>query len=225
MVFLFSIIIFFLLVIVIWSISTLFCAIYNKVAKGQIIAKLDTSQTKAQKAVLIAQKERAIATLKELQTGPRVEVIAATRASLTQEQAKLQELQTGPRVEVIAATRASLAQELAKLQELQTGTRTEDIEAARSAVLDLEEQVELAQLREKRREELYKQGAISQEQLDEASTQTDTLNARLKRGRSELEKLQTGTRHEQIEAQKARVRLGDVRGGSPTPEKDFFSKL
>ena len=204
----------------------------EKVAKGEIIAQLDTSQTQAQKAVLIAQKERAIATLEELQTGPRVEVIAATRASLAQELAKLQELQTGPRIEVIAATRASLAQELAKLQELQTGprveviaatqaslaqelaklqelqtgTRTEDIEAARSAVLDLEEQVELAQLREKRREELYKQGAISQEQLDEASTETDTLNARLKRGRSELEKLQTGTRSEQIEAQKARVR-------------------
>jgi len=178
----------------------------EKVAKGEIIAQLDTSQTQAQKAVLIAQKERAIATLEELQTGPRVEVIAATRASLAQELAKLQELQTGPRIEVIAATQASLAQELAKLQELQTGTRTEDIEAARSAVLDLEEQVELAQLREKRREELYKQGAISQEQLDEASTETDTLNARLKKGRSELEKLQTGTRSEQIEAQKARVR-------------------
>ncbi len=178
----------------------------EKVTKGQIIAQLDTSQTKAQKAVLIAQKERAIATLRELQTGPRVEVIAATRASLAQEQAKLQELQTGPRVEVIAATRASLAQEQAKLQELQRGPRTEDIEAARSALLDLEEQVELAQIREKRREELYKEGAISQEQLDEASTETDTLNARLERARSELEKLQTGTRSEQIEAQKARVR-------------------
>ena len=204
----------------------------EKIGKGEAIAQLDTSQTQAQKSVLIAQKERAIATLKELQTGPRVEVIAATRASLeqekatlkelqtgprveviaatqaslAQEKAKLQELQTGPRVEVIAATRASLEQEKAKLQELQTGTRIEDIQAARSVVLDLEEQVELAQLREKRREELYKQGAISQEQLDVASTETDTLNARLKRGRSELEKLQTGTRSEQIEAQKARVR-------------------
>ena len=204
----------------------------EKIGKGEAIAQLDTSQTQAQKSVLIAQKERAIATLKELQTGPRVEVIAATRASLeqekatlkelqtgprveviaatqaslAQEKAKLQELQTGPRVEVIAATRASLEQEKAKLQELQTGTRIEDIQAARSVVLDLEEQVELAQLREKRREELYKQGAISQEQLDVASTETDTLNARLKRGQSELEKLQTGTRSEQIEAQKARVR-------------------
>ena len=204
----------------------------EKIGKGEAIAQLDTSQTQAQKSVLIAQKERAIATLKELQTGPRVEVIAATRASLeqekatlkelqtgprveviaatqaslAQEKAKLQELQTGPRIEVIAATRASLEQEKAKLQELQTGTRIEDIQAARSVVLDLEEQVELAQLREKRREELYKQGAISQEQLDVASTETDTLNARLKRGRSELEKLQTGTRSEQIEAQKARVR-------------------
>ncbi|NEQ40072.1 MAG: efflux RND transporter periplasmic adaptor subunit [Okeania sp. SIO3I5] len=204
----------------------------EKVAKGEAIAQLDTSQIRAQKAVLRAQKERALATLKELQRGPRQEVIAATRASLAQEQARLQELQRGPRQEVIAATRASLAQEQARLQELQrgprqeviaatraslaqeqarlqeleTGTRSEDIEAARSALLDLDEQVELAQLREKRREELYKEGAISQEQLDEASTETDTLNARLERARSELEKLETGTRIEQIEAQKARVR-------------------
>ncbi|MGD1712804.1 HlyD family efflux transporter periplasmic adaptor subunit [Dapis sp. BLCC M172] len=204
----------------------------EKVTKGQAIAQLDTSQTKAQRAVLTAQKERAIANLRELQRGPRVEVIAATRASLAQEQAKLQELQRGPRIEVIAATRASLAQEQAKLQELQrgarveviaatraslaqeqarlqelqTGPRTEDIEAARSALLDLEEQVELAEIREKRREGLYKEGAISLEQLDEAATETDTLNARLERAQSELEKLQTGTRSEQIEAQKARVR-------------------
>ncbi|NEP06512.1 MAG: efflux RND transporter periplasmic adaptor subunit [Okeania sp. SIO2G4] len=204
----------------------------EEVTKGTAIAQLDTSQTKAQKAVLIAQKDRAIATLKELengarpeviaatraslaqeqaklrelQTGPRPEVIAATRASLLQEQAKLQELQTGPRPEVIAATRASLLQEQAKLQELQTGPRTEDIKVARSGVLDLEEQLNLARLQEKRRQELYTEGAISQEQFDEASTQADTLQARLEQAKSELEKLETGTRREQVEAQQARVR-------------------
>ena len=204
----------------------------EEVTKGTAIAQLDTSQTKAQKAVLIAQKDRAIATLKELQngarpeviaatraslaqeqaklrelqTGPRPEVIAATRASLLQEQAKLQELQTGPRPEVIAATRASLLQEQARLQELQTGPRTEDIEAARSGVLDLEEQLNLARLQEKRREELYTEGAISLEQFDEVSTQADTLQARLEQAKSELEKLETGTRREQVEAQQARVR-------------------
>ena len=178
----------------------------EEVTKGTAIAQLDTSQTKAQKAVLIAQKDRAIATLKELENGARPEVIAATRASLAQEQAKLQELQTGPRPEVIAATRASLLQEQARLQELQTGPRTEDIEVARSGVLDLEEQLNLARLQEKRREELYTEGAISQEQFDEASTQADTLQARLEQAKSELEKLETGTRKEQIEAQRARVR-------------------
>jgi len=203
----------------------------EKVTKGQAIAQLDTSQIRAQKAVLIAQKERAIATLKELQRGPRQEaiaaaraslaqeqatlrelqrgprqeVIAASRASLAQEQATLRELQRGPRQEVIAASRASLAQEQARLQELETGSRREDIESGRLALVDLEEQVELAQLREKRREELYKEGAISQEQLDEAATETDTLNARVDRARSELERLETGTRIEQIEAQRARV--------------------
>ena len=204
----------------------------EKVTPGKVLAQLDTSQTKAQRAILIAQKDRAIATLKELQTGarpeviaatraalaqeqaklrelqtgPRPEAIAATRASLAQEQAKLEELQTGPRPEAIAATRASLLQEQAKLEELQTGARIEDIEVARSAVIDLEEQLKLARLQEKRRQELYTEGAISQEQFDEASTQADTLQARLEQAQSELEKLQTGTRREQVEAQQARVR-------------------
>lgn len=151
----------------------------TQVSTEETIARLDTSQLEAQRSGLVAQRGQAEAVLTELQNGPRQETIAATRASLAQEKARLQELQTGPRIE--------------------------DIDAARSRVRDLEEQLELARLQTQRRDNLYREGAISLEQFDEASTQEDALRARLAASRSELEELQTGTRPEQIQAQQAQV--------------------
>ncbi|MEL6224999.1 MAG: biotin/lipoyl-binding protein, partial [Cyanobacteria bacterium J06627_8] len=60
-------------------------------------------------------------------------------------------------------------QSQALLRELEVGPRQEDIDAARSRVQDLENQLQLSRIQETRREYLYEEGAISQEQLDEAS--------------------------------------------------------
>lgn len=151
----------------------------DQVVIGEAIATLDTRQLQAQRSGLIAQKDRAIATLTELQNGPRQETIAATQALLAQEQARLRELQAGPRVE--------------------------NIDAARSRLQDLEEQLELARLQTQRRRDLYTEGAISREQLDQVRTTEDSLKARIDEARSNLTELQTGTRPEQIDAQMAQV--------------------
>ncbi len=151
----------------------------DQVVQGEAIATLDTRQLQAQRSGLIAQKDRAIATLTELQNGPRQETIAATRALLAQEQARLRELQVGPRVE--------------------------NIDAARSRVRDLEEQLELARLQTERRRDLYTEGAISREQFDQVRTTEDSLKARIDEAKSNLTELQTGTRPEQIDAQVAQV--------------------
>ncbi len=151
----------------------------DSVAQGAPIGRLDTRQLQAQRSRLLAQKDQAIATLTELQNGPRQETIAATQALLTQEQARLRELQTGPRVE--------------------------NIEAASSRVQDLEEQLKLARLQTQRRRALYTEGAISREDLDQLVTAEDSLQARINEARSNLTELQTGTRPEQIQAQQAQV--------------------
>ncbi|MEO0456191.1 MAG: efflux RND transporter periplasmic adaptor subunit [Cyanobacteria bacterium P01_A01_bin.114] len=105
---------------------------------------------------------------------------------------------------------AQRRQALARFQELQQGPRAEDIAAAQAAVQDLQAQVELARLQQQRRENLYAQGAISREELDERAFSADALANRLQQAQSQLEELQTGTRVEQITAQDAQVEQFDA---------------
>lgn len=101
---------------------------------------------------------------------------------------------------------AQKAQAVAVLQELQNGPRTEVIAAARATVGDLKYQLELERIKRDRRERLYKQGAISKEQLDEVTFNQNALSDRLAGSQSRLNELETGTRKEQIAAQQAVVR-------------------
>jgi len=101
---------------------------------------------------------------------------------------------------------AQKAQAAAVLQELQNGPRLEVIAAARAQVIDLQSQLELERIRQTRREYLYKEGAISKEQLDEVAFNQNALSARLVAAQSRLNELEAGTRLEQIAAQQAEVK-------------------
>jgi RND family efflux transporter MFP subunit len=101
---------------------------------------------------------------------------------------------------------AQKAQAAAVLQELQNGPRLEVIAAARAQVIDLQSQLELERIRQTRREYLYKEGAISKEQLDEVAFNQNALSARLVAAQSRLNELEAGTRLEQIAAQQAGVK-------------------
>lgn len=91
----------------------------------------------------------------------------------------------------------------AQLQELLAGSRPETIAAAQATVKSWQSRLELAQTKSQRRQELYRDGAISLEQLDEAIAEVNTLEARLNETQNQLSELQIGTRPEQIEAQQA----------------------
>ncbi|WP_121970423.1 HlyD family efflux transporter periplasmic adaptor subunit [Leptolyngbya sp. BC1307] len=106
---------------------------------------------------------------------------------------------------------AQKRQVLAQLQELETGPRREDISAAQAAVSDLDNQLELAQLQANRRAELYAQGAISKEELDEKQFGANAIAERLQQAQSQLDKLRNGTRQEQVSAQVAEVDQIDAR--------------
>lgn len=101
---------------------------------------------------------------------------------------------------------AQKARAIAVLEELQNGPRGEDIAVARAQVRDLEVQLQLEQIKHKRRENLWKEGAISREQLDEIAYGSSALSEKLAAARGELEELLAGTRREQIEAQQAAVK-------------------
>lgn len=106
---------------------------------------------------------------------------------------------------------AEKARALAQLSELRAGPRTEDIAAAEAAVRDLEQQLALQEIQRTRRESLYSQGAISQEELDEFAYGQGALQARLDQTRSHLQELRNGTRQEQLDAQRALVQQLDAR--------------
>ncbi len=100
---------------------------------------------------------------------------------------------------------AQLAQAQAQLRELNAGPRREDIAAAEAAVADIQQQLELARLQRQRRQELYTEGAISLEELDQQAFGTNSLEYRLAQAQSQLDELVAGTRVEQVDAQVARV--------------------
>jgi len=100
---------------------------------------------------------------------------------------------------------ARKARALAQLQQLETGPRQEEINAARARVRNLEKELELKTSQRSRREFLYQEGAISQEQRDEFIAQEESLTAQLDEARSQLQELLNGTRKEEIAAQRATV--------------------
>ncbi|MGK7905647.1 MAG: efflux RND transporter periplasmic adaptor subunit [Synechococcus sp.] len=106
---------------------------------------------------------------------------------------------------------AQTAQAKAELAELVKGPRAEDIAAAEANVRDLEAQLELANIRMQRRQQLQQEGAISMEELDEFSSMRHAILARLDAANSQLEELQTGSRSEDIAAQQAAVQSLEAR--------------
>lgn len=115
---------------------------------------------------------------------------------------------------------AQQTQATAQFNELQAGVRSETIAAARAVVRRLQEQLKLAQNQYARRQTLYHQGAISLEQLDEAASQANTLQAQVDEANSQLQALLTGTRPEQLQAQAALIEQLIARQENLAVERD-----
>ena len=100
---------------------------------------------------------------------------------------------------------AQKAQAQAVLAEFRNGSRSETIAQAEASVRDLEQQLELEEIKNSRRKYLYEEGAIAKEQLDEIAFNSRALKERLTNAKSNLDELKNGTRIEQITAQQAVV--------------------
>ncbi|MEM6331196.1 MAG: biotin/lipoyl-binding protein, partial [Planctomycetota bacterium] len=100
---------------------------------------------------------------------------------------------------------AQLAEARAVLDELVAGPRKETIAAAAAEVRRLQAQVEVAQLNLRRRQQLVDTEAISQEEFDESFYAARVAQASYDAAVKQLEELETGTRAERIDAQRARV--------------------
>lgn len=104
-----------------------------------------------------------------------------------------------------AQLEANLAQAQARLDELVAGPRQEAIAATKARVQELQQQLELSQVQTRRRQELLDRQAISREEFDLLAFRSRSQQAALDSAQAQLDELLTGTREEQVRAQRGVV--------------------
>lgn len=137
--------------------------------------------------------------------GGKIVAVGVDEGDLVQQGQTIAQLDTATLQAQRQGLVAQKAQAQAILAELNNGARTEQVASAQARVQDLQQQLELAKIRNSRREYLYREGAISQEQLDEVAFNRQALQKRLEAAQSNLAELENGTRIEKITAQKSAV--------------------
>lgn len=165
----------------------------DRVQAGQIIARMDSADVQAQ--------------------------LAQARAKLAEAQAQLDKALAGSRPEEISQSRARLAQAEAELAQARNGTRPEEIQQAKAQVAAAQSRVNLTSSRVGRNRNLYQQGAIAQDKLDEVIADDTSAKASLLEAQRRLVQLQSGSRAEEIAqrqaaAAEARASLQQAQRGS-----------
>ncbi|MEW5745608.1 MAG: efflux RND transporter periplasmic adaptor subunit [Nitrospirota bacterium] len=109
-----------------------------------------------------------------------------------------------------AQQRASLQETRTKLQELRAGSRPQEIEQARAAVRAAEAEMVNAKRELGRADLLYKNGAISAQQMDRAQKAYDTAVAGYRKALESLSLAKEGPRREEIRAAQDRVQQAEA---------------
>ncbi|MBN3894996.1 MAG: efflux RND transporter periplasmic adaptor subunit [Nostoc sp. NOS(2021)] len=111
------------------------------------------------------------------------------QAALEQAQANLAELKAGTRREVVFQAKAQLDQAQAKYQDAVSGSLPQQIQQAEAQVNSAQSDLVLAQARAKRYAQLTKEGATSQDSLDEYLKNKGSAEAALVAAQKNLEQL------------------------------------
>ena len=190
----------------------------DRVKKGQVLARADTSRIEPQieQAEAIAAAERAI--VERLHNGSRVEEIAEAKAQTAAMRASVDRLHAGSRVEEIAQAKANVAAQQHVVERLRNGSRPEEISQARANVESAIADAKNAKIQYERLDALVKSPAgkaVSQQDVDNAKAALDMADSRLAVNRKTLElallsTTQRGCRRERREtcAQQSRARSG-----------------
>ena len=149
------------------------------VKKGQIIARMDNSEIKMR--------------------------IIQYKANLEQAKAQLAESLAGSRPEEIAQGKARVDQAQAQLAIIREGNRLQEIQQAQAQVDSAKAAVELTESRLKRYQDLAKNGAISQDSLEQYISENRKAKANLEEAQKRLSLLKIGNRNQDIQKQQAIV--------------------
>ena len=201
------------------------------VKTGQILAQMDDSNLQGQLTQNRGQLASAEANLQKLLNGNRVEDIAAAKAQLAEQQASLEKLLNGNRTQDIAVAQAQVIEQQATLQKLLNGNRSQDIAAAQAQVTEQQATLQkllkgnrsedIAQAQAKlrdaeyaknqasedfqRNQELYTDGAIALQILNNSRTVRDRAQTQVRQAQQAVALLRSGSRSEDIAAARAAV--------------------
>ncbi|MDB9304908.1 MULTISPECIES: efflux RND transporter periplasmic adaptor subunit [Cyanophyceae] len=151
----------------------------DRVEQGQVLARMDVGDIRAQ--------------------------ILQNRANLAQAQAQLDQARAGSRPQEIEQAKARLAQAQAQLNQARAGNRSQEIAQAQAQVNSAQAQVTLTQSRVNRYRQLTQQGATSQDQLEQFISEDKRAKASLEEAQKRLSLLEVGSRNEEITAREAAV--------------------
>ncbi|MFN3480911.1 MAG: HlyD family secretion protein [Thermodesulfovibrionales bacterium] len=110
----------------------------------------------------------------------------------------------------VAQHRAYLNEAIARLQELKAGSRPQEIEQAEANVRYAEAELIKAKKDFERAEYLYRNGAISAQQMDTAKKVYDTAQSQHKKALEALSLVKEGPRKEEIRAAENRVKQAEA---------------
>ena len=151
----------------------------DRVKQGQILARMDSADIQAR--------------------------ILQARANLAQQQARLDQQKAGSRPQEISQAKARLAQATAQLAAATSGNRPQEIAQAQAQVNAAQARVDLTNEQVRRYRNLYNQGAIEKERLDQFVSEDKTAQANLLEAQKRLALLKSGSRSEEIARLKAAV--------------------
>lgn len=140
----------------------------------------------------------------------RIEVIDAQEGDSVTAEAELANLD---RTELEARRAAAAAQvqgARARLEELERGFRPQEVTQGRAAYAAARQRLELAGRDLERTRALFEGGAVSREELDRAKTDFEVRQAELGQARAQLGILTSGSREEQIAAQRAALEQAEA---------------
>jgi HlyD family secretion protein len=155
------------------------------VKKGQVIARLDSDQLRAQRDRDYAGLQSALAQL------------AQAEIALTWQKENL--------AADIEQRKADLSSTQARLQELKNGSRSQEIQEVKAAVESAQAEWERARRDWERAQTLYKNDDISTAQFDQYRSRWEGADAALKQVRERQALVLEGPRREQIDAASAQV--------------------
>ncbi|TWG91380.1 HlyD family secretion protein [Mesorhizobium sp. J18] len=123
----------------------------------------------------------------------------------------LARLDAQPYEDSVRAAEAEVAALQATLRKLRDGPRPAEIAQAKAATAEREADLQNATLAFDRSNQLRRQGAISQANLDQATAARDMAVARLESAREALRLLEEGTREEDIAVARANLRAAEAK--------------